>query len=153
LDKIERIIDFKEEESFIDAYVSLRNRYSELLLTKPVSVVETREWFKSSHVEVRGILEESTLIGVVILYLNRKGEIAFFAKHHDQGIGSALLKIIEGVAKENKIKSVWAGIFFDNEAAQITFRKNGYTMEGESSRCYEGESKRGVIFRKTIPKD
>lgn len=153
MDRIERIIDLKGEESVIEAYVSLRNRYSELLLTKPVSVVETREWLKHSHIEARAILQDSMLLGVVILYLNRKGEIAFFAKHQNQGVGSRLLKIIETVAKEKKIKSVWAWVLFDNQAGKNTFQKNGYTMEGQSSRRYEGKNKAGVIFRKQISED
>jgi RimJ/RimL family protein N-acetyltransferase len=151
LDKIEKIIDLKKEESFIEAYVSLRNLYSELLLTKPVSVVETREWLKSSHIEAMGIVQDSMLLGAVILYLNRKGEIAFFTKHQNQGIGTKLLKIVEQVAKEKNLKSVWAWVLFNNQSAQKTFQKNGYTIEGQLSRFYEGESKTGIIFRKKIP--
>jgi GNAT superfamily N-acetyltransferase len=151
LDKIEKIIDLKKEESFIEAYVSLRSLYSELLLTKPVSVVETREWLKSNHIEARGIVQDSMLLGAVILYLNRKGEIAFFAKHQNQGIGTKLLKIVEQVAKEKNLKSVWAWVLFNNQSAQKTFQKNGYTIEGQWSRFYEGESKTGIIFRKKIP--
>jgi GNAT superfamily N-acetyltransferase len=153
LGNIERIIDLKEEESFIDAYVSLRNRYCKLLLTKPVSVLEAREWVKSRYIEARGIVEDSILLGVVILYLNRKGEIAIFARHQNQGIGSKLLQIIERVANERKLKSVWAWVLFNNQSARRTFQKNGYTMEGQSSKLYEGEDKKGVIFRKEIPRD
>ena len=149
--KMERIIDLKEEEGFIEQYLSLRNRYSELLLTKPVNAAETKEWLKCSNIEARGIVVDSDLLGVVILYLNRNGEIAFFVKYPNQGIGNKLLGIIERVAKEKSLKSVWAWVLFDNQLAKSTFQKNGYMMEGESLRVFEEESKKGVIFRKEIP--
>jgi len=104
LDKIERIINLKKEEDFIEEYVSLRNRYRELLLTKPVNVLGTKEWLKRSDIEVRGIAKGPILLGVTILYLNQNGESAFFAKVQNQGLGTKLLKIIEEVAKEKKIR-------------------------------------------------
>jgi predicted acetyltransferase len=148
-----RIINLKKEEAYIKEYISLRNRYSEFLLTKPVNVKETKEWLKGSDVETRGIVQDAILLGVAILYLNRGGEIAFFAKDRHQGIGTKLLKIIERVAKEKNLKSVWAWVLSDNLYAPRTFQKNGYLMEGESSRSYEGESKTGFIFRKKILRD
>lgn len=150
MDEMERIIDLKYEEAFIGEYVSLRNRYSEPLLAKPVNVRETKEWLKGNDIETRGIVQESTLMGVAILYLKRNGEIAFFAKHQNQGIGAKLLKIIERVAKEKNLHSVWAWVLCDNVAAKRTFQKNGYTMECESSRFYKDRNKRGVTFRKEI---
>ena len=150
MDKNEKIINLKEEESFIEQYVSLRNRYSKLLLTEPVNVAETREWLKSKYIEIRGLVENNILLGVVILYLNRDGEIAFFVKRQNMGIGRKLLKNIERVAKEKNLQSIWAWVLFDNVAAKKTFRKNGYTMEIESTRSYAGEGRTGVIFRKEI---
>lgn len=150
MDKNEKIIDLKMTEKFTEEYVSLRNHYCEFLLTKPVNVLETRAWLKSNGIEVRGIVGNATLLGAVILYLKRKGEIAFFAKDQNRGIGSKLLKIIEKVAKENNLKSVWAWVLSDNLAAQKTFQKNGYTLESQSSRSYEKEERPGVIYRKEI---
>jgi ribosomal protein S18 acetylase RimI-like enzyme len=151
LDKPERLIDLKREEKFIEEYVSLRNRYSELLTTKPVNVAETKEWLKDNQIEVRGLVQDDIFLGAVILYLNRDGEIALFVKDRYQGIGTKLLKIVEQVAEEKKLGSVWAWVLLDNQKAQRAFRKNGYTMEGQSSRFYEGEGKPGIIFRKKIP--
>jgi len=150
LDKIERIIDLKEEETFIEGYVSLRNRYRELLLTKPVNVMGTKEWLKRSDIEVRGIVKGSILLGITILYLNQNGEIAFFAKVQNQGLGTKLLKIIEEVAKERKLESVWSWVRDANSAAKKTFQKNGYAIERESLRFYENEDRKGSIFRKEI---
>lgn len=151
MDRIQRIIDLKAEEIFVGEYVSLRNRYHELLLTKPVNVAETKEWLRDDQIEIRGLVKDNVLLGVVILYLNRDGEIAFIATARHQGIGTELLKIIEQVAKEKKLKSLWAWVLSDNMAAKRAFEKNGYRMEGESPRFYEGKRRTGIQVRKEIP--
>ena len=150
MDKIERIIDLKQEETFIEEYVSLRNRYGNLLLTAPVTIAETKKWLKEGTTEVRGIAQNCSLVGVAILYLARNGEIAVFAKDQRQGVGTKLLKIIEKAARQKEVHRVWAWVLADNVAAQRTFRKNGYEVEGESSRVYGNESLKGIIFRKEI---
>ena len=153
MDRRERVIDLKREEEFIEEYVSLRNRYSFLLLTRQVKVVETRRWLKRRDIEVRGIVKDSSLTGVTILYLSREGEIAFFVKEPNQGTGRKLLEIIERVAREKNLESVWAWVLDDNLPAKSTFQKNGYTADGKSRRSYRGENRLGVIFRKTFQRD
>jgi len=150
LDRRERVIDLKKEEEFIEEYVSLRNRYSELLTTKLVNVAETKEWLRDNQIEIRGLVQDDIFLGAVILYLNREGEIALFVKEPQQGIGTKLLKIVEQVAEEKKIGNVWAWVLLDNQKAQLVFRKNGYTEEAQSLRFYEGENKPGIIFRKNF---
>lgn len=150
MDKSERVIDLKKEEKFIEEYVSLRNRYSELLTTQLVNVAETKEWLKDNQIEVRGLVQDHFFLGAVVLYLNREGEIALFVKDRHQGIGTKLLKIVEQVAEDKKLGSIWAWVLLDNQKAQKMFRKNGYTMETQSARFYEGEDKPGIIFRKKL---
>ena len=150
MDKSERVIDLKKEERFIEEYVSLRNRYSELLTTQLANVAETKEWLKDNQIEVRGLVQDDFFLGAVVLYLNREGEIALFVRDRHQGIGTKLLKIVEQVAEDKKLGSVWAWVLLDNQKAQKVFRKNGYTMEGRSSRFYEGEDKPGIILRKKL---
>lgn len=150
MDKIERIIDLKKENAFIEAYVSLRNRYTDLLLTKTVDTAETEEWLKREDIEIRAILWGTDLVGAVILYLHRDGEIAFFAKDQNRGIGTKLLKVIEVVAKGKNLKSIWAWALYDNLAAQKTFQKNGYIFVRRLSKPYKNGERPGVIFRKEI---
>jgi len=150
LDKLERIIDLKEDRTFIEEYVSLRNAYRELLLTKPVTAEETLKWLQESSIEARAIVHGSHLVGVAILYLSRKGEIALFAKYPNKGLGTRLLKILEEVAKEKELHHLWAWVLRDNWAAQRTFKKNGYTVERESSKVYEHKKWKGIIFKKDI---
>jgi GNAT superfamily N-acetyltransferase len=114
-------------------------------------VAETKEWLRDNQIEVRGLVQDDLFLGAVILYLNRAGEIALFVKEPHQGVGTKLLKIIEQVAEEKKLGSVWAWVLLDNQKARWAFRKNGYTEEGRSPRFYMEENKAGIIFRKKIP--
>lgn len=143
-------IDIKERKDFIEQYVRLRNSYAELLLTSPVSITETKEWFKKKDVEVRGLAQDDTLLGVVILYLSRDGEIAFFVKDRNKGVGSKLLDIIEEIARERGLKAVWAWVLKDNLIVQRTFEKNGYLREKNSEREYKGTIRQGIKFIKYI---
>ena len=145
------IIDLKEKDNLIEEYVHLRNRYAELLLTLPVNVPETKEWIKKNDdVEVRGFVQNNILLGVAILYLNRGGEVAFFAKEQQKGIGSKLLKIIEEVAREKKLKGVWAWVLSANTIAQKSFMKNGYLLEQKTERKFNDKDVEGFIFRKNL---
>ncbi|OGM56398.1 hypothetical protein A3E46_02510 [Candidatus Woesebacteria bacterium RIFCSPHIGHO2_12_FULL_46_16] len=146
----EKVIDFKKHEGFIEQYVDLRNSYAELLLTAPVNIPDTKEWLKRNDIEVRGILHDDILLGVVILYLNRGGEIAFFVKEKDQGVGSKLLKIAEKVANERELKSLWAWVLVGNFIAQRVFEKNGFLKEGISERQYKSVIKQGYTYKKYL---
>jgi len=130
--------------------VSLRNLYCDLLLTTPVNVPETKTWLESDDIEICGIVRGNELIGVAILYLNRKGEIAFFAKYLRSGIGSRLLSVIETAAGDRGLREVWAWVLAENTNAQKTFLKNGYRSIGESTKSYMDVKKTGVIYRKQI---
>lgn len=146
-----RIIDLKETGEFIDQYVRLRNSYAKLLLTLPVNATETKEWIKKNNdIEIRGLVENNILLGVIILYLNRDGEIAFFAKEKQKGIGSKLLNIIEKVAKGKELNSVWAWVLSSNAGAQKTFIKNGYLLEKKTEKRYNNKNLEGFVFRKKL---
>jgi predicted acetyltransferase len=145
-----KIIDLKKDEFFIPQYVELRNHYVDLLLTNAVTVDETKEWLVKENIEVRCFVDQHVLIGVVILYLNKGGEVAFFVKNRHRGVGSQLLKVIEEVAKGRKLNSLWAWVMSSNLAAQKTFIKNGYLMEGETERRYRNKILQGFVFRKKL---
>jgi len=150
LDRRETVVDLKKGEGFIEEYVSLRNRYSGLLATKPVNVAETREWLRDNQVEVRVLVKDDIILGAVILYLNRDGEIAFFVKKPHQGTGIKLLKIIERVAKERNLKGVWAWVLNDNIPAQRIFEKNGFLKEGMAKKMHDGVMKEGIRYKKKL---
>ncbi|MBI4690946.1 MAG: GNAT family N-acetyltransferase [Nitrospirae bacterium] len=143
-----RYVDIKEDENIIEQYISLRNRYTELLLTLPVNIDETKEWIGRNDIEVRGIVQDGILLGAAILYLSRDGEIAFFVEDQNRGIGGSLLEMIEKVAGDKGLKSVWAWVLKDNLIAQRVFEKNGYLRENDSERNYKGILRQGIKFVK-----
>lgn len=149
----DRIVDLKKETDFIEQYVNLRNGYCDVLLTSPINVADTRVWLQRDDIEIRGIVRGRVLAGVVILFLNRKGEIAFFTKYKGAGLGSRLLKIIEAAARERGLDGVWAWVLADNGDAQKAFAKNGYRKTGESTKIYLDMEKKGVLFNKQLYKD
>jgi ribosomal protein S18 acetylase RimI-like enzyme len=145
-----RIIDLKKDEFFVPQYVELRNHYVDLLLTDSVTVDETKEWLVKANIEVRCFVDNHVLVGVVILYLDKEGEVAFFVKNRNRGIGSQLLKVIEEVAKEKRLNSLWAWVMSSNLTAQKTFTKNGYLLEGETEKKFRNKIFRGFVFRKKV---
>jgi len=148
-----KVIDLKEEECFVEQYVNLRNKYTELLLTSPVDISQTKEWIKRNNIEIRGLVQDNILLGVVVLYLDRDGEIAFFVKNLNKGVGSRLLEIIEEVAKEKRLRFVWAWVLKDNLIAQRVFDKNGFVKERITEREYKGVTKFGIKYKKTYAVD
>lgn len=145
-----KTVDLRKDEFFISQYVDLRNTYMEFLLTTPVTITETKEWLLTKDVEVRCLVQNNILIGAAILYLNKRGEIAFFVKKQKRGIGSRLLEIIEEVAREKTLGSVWAWVLLSNVNAQKAFIKNGYFLEKEGKKKYHNKTLKGFVFRKMI---
>lgn len=135
---------------FIRQYVDLRNSYRELLLTSSVNLGETRKWLKRKDIEVYGVVQDNILLGAVILYINRDGEIALFARDPDRKIGSRLIGIIEEVAREKNLRFVRGWVLKDNSIAQKVFKKNGFEEEGTSKRKYKGIVKTGVKYKKLL---
>jgi RimJ/RimL family protein N-acetyltransferase len=141
------VIDLKERKEFIEQYIQLRNSYCELLLTSPVTLYETQRWLQKAEIEIRGLSDHDILVGVVILYLNRKGEVAFFVKEPSRGIGSQLLQLISKIAREKGLKSIWAWVLHDNIKAQRAFEKNAFVKIRENSRNYRGMTRQGLEYR------
>lgn len=144
------VINLKEKRNFIEQYVNLRNKYKEQLLSLPINIFDTKKWLDTTDAEIRGIVEESVLLGICILHLNRNGEIGFFVKDKNKGIGAKLLNIIEKVALEKKLGSVWAWVLEDNAIAQHVFEKKSFLKEGISKKEYLGIVKQGVTYRKYL---
>lgn len=142
--------DLKQPESFIEQYVALRNSYTELLLTSPVNLAETKEWLKKDDIEIRGFVEDNALLGAVILYLDRNGEVAFFAGEKGKGIGSKLLVLIEDTARRKKLQLIWSWVLKENHIAQRVFEKNGFKKEGETIREYRGMPRQGIEYKKIL---
>jgi len=146
----DRLINLKEEPDFIEQYIQLRNRNCDLLVTNPVNAAETREWLKREDIEIRGIVCGGVLVGVVILFLSRKGEIAFFSGMKRTGIGRKLRAIIEIAARERGLREVWAWVLSDNIIAQRTFLNKGYQNKGNLNKEHKGQIMTGFVFKKIL---
>lgn len=144
------LLDLKEHEVFLPQYVALRNSYIELLLTDPVTVGETEQWIRSSDVEILIAVENGLLQGAVLLYMERSGEIAFFAREQCRGIGTKLLYLIETVARARGISEIWAWVREDNPIAQRVFEKIGYHFFGRIERSHRGNIVTGIKYTKKI---
>lgn len=147
------VVDLKKNIHFIEQYVELRNSYTDLLLTDRISVAGTTEWVgnpKNDPVEIRLLIENGLLSGAVLLYLDRNGEVAFFAKKKNNGVGSRLLEIIQQVAINRSYSSIWAWVRADNLIAQRVFEKNGYKRTGSDQRKYKNVEIKGFTFKKDI---
>jgi hypothetical protein len=58
---MEDVIDLRDHPGYVEQYMEQRNRYSDLLLTRPVSREETEEWLQREGVVVRCLVEGGTL--------------------------------------------------------------------------------------------
>jgi len=145
-----KVADLRRSSRYIGQYVALRNRHADLLLTSEVGVEETEEWLRRTGDPVIVVTAGAELLGAAVLYLRRQGEVAFFARRPRRGIGSALLRALEGEARARGLGSIWGWALEDNAAARGAFEKCGFTPAGSSVRVFRGEERRGVRFVKAV---
>jgi len=135
---------------FIGQYVRLRNKYVGELMTHKVTIAGTLRWFANTDVEIYGITENEDLLGVVLIYIEKGNEIAFFVKKSGQGIGTRLLKIADRIAKKRQLTQLWAWTKVENIMAKRCFEKNGYIKQKRETREYQGEKIEGHHFVKNF---
>ncbi len=145
-----KTIDLKKEIRFIEQYITLRNNYSDLLLTNPVNKNDTLKWFENKEIEISGIIEKDKLIGVVILYINKGGEVAVFVKDRNKGIGKQLISIIEEIAKKHNLNFIYAWVLKCNNNAKKLFEKCGFFKEGFEFKKYNGVLFEGIKYKKFL---
>ena len=145
-----KVVDLKKEDGLVKEYIALRNKYTDLLLTDPVSLKDTLEWLKKTDAQIRVLLKDNIVEGVVILYINREGEVAFFSRASNKGAGTQLLGIAEDVAKDLGMSSIWAFVLKTNTIAQHVFEKCGFKKEAEVVRKFNGEDKPGFRYIKNV---
>lgn len=144
------VVDLKTRPDLIGQYIELRNSCSRLLLTQPVMPAQTKEWLREPGIVVQGIVDDNSLLGVVILYLNKNNEIAFFVKDKNRGIGTRLLGLAEEVAREKALPNIWGWVMEDNVIAKHVFEKCGFNKEKADYKYYNNAAKSGVKYIKYL---
>lgn len=144
------VLNLKEHLDLLPQYVELRNGYCDLLLTHTVKISESFQWIKNTTAVIKVIEEENCILGVLLLYIERDGEVAFFARQQNKGIGTRLLKIADDEARQLGLPSIWAWVREDNFVAAKAFEKCGYTASGLEKRDYKGEPIMGIKYTKLI---
>jgi ribosomal protein S18 acetylase RimI-like enzyme len=144
------VVNLRNEKTYLEQYVQLRNEFCELLLTEPVTIDGTMRWLGAVDVEIRGIVEDNRLLGCVILYIDKNGEVTFFARDKNKGIGTYLLEIVQNIAIDRKLGKVWSWVLKDNIIARRVFEKSGFINVEDAVREYRGTKRNGVVFVKKI---
>ena len=144
------ILDLKKNPDFLPQYVELRNSYCELLLTHPVILSETIQWLKWTTAEIHLIEEENCLLGVLLLYIDRNGEVALFTRKHNAGIGKNLLRVADNIALSFSLPSIWSWIRADNYKAVHVFEKSGYCFVKREDRIYDNKVISGIKYTKKL---
>ena len=147
---MEDVIDLRDHPVYLEQYIEQRNRYSDLLLTRTVSREQTEKWLREDGVVVRCLVDGGTLEGTVILYLDRGGEVAFFARQPGRGVGPRLLGIIEESGREKGLIRMWAWVLCVNERARRVFQKCGYSEIGVTERVHVGMIYKGFFMTKPV---
>ncbi len=146
------VFDLKKFPEFLPEYVNLRNAYCDLLLTQPVVMAESIQWLKTTTAEIRLIEESLQVLGVVLLYVDREGEVALFTRQSNKGIGTNLLEIVDDLAYKLQLPSIWAWVRENNNKAAYIFEKCGYIYSGKEVREYNDETIYGVRYTKIFEK-
>ena len=89
------IVDLEENLQYLDQYIELRNSFTDKLLCEKVTMQDTKEWIKNTQLCIKIATQNSLILGVVILYMDKENEITVFVKEQNKGLGNLLLLEIE----------------------------------------------------------
>ncbi len=144
------IVDLKKNLQYLDQYIVLRNNYKDDLFTEIVTYQETRNWLQNNSIVNMIATQNKMLLGVVILYIDKKNEVTIFVKEKNKGIGTLLLKEIEKHAIKNGLTYLLSWIEASNKASKTLFIKEKYTLIHEKIKKYNNINYNGNIFKKDL---
>jgi len=143
-------MNLKDADSKILAqYVDLRNEYHRELSTQKVGFEETVRWLDRANVIAEVIVQNNELLGVGIIYLDRNNELTYFVKYPHRGIGTTVLRKMEGLASANRIEKLWAKVNSENTASIRCFIKNEWVQsKSENGKVYFAK-----VLKSHLPSD
>jgi radical SAM protein with 4Fe4S-binding SPASM domain len=119
------MIDLNKNRKYIQSYIDLRNKYTEELKTKVITVESTVDWFDSDkHGAIHCEIEDNRVVAAVIVHYRQ--EVTVFSDK--KGLGDKLLAEAETMAFELGMVNLWAKV---NKNSRKLFLRNGYKKEGE----------------------
>ena len=66
-------------------------------------------------------------------------------KYWSKGIGTIAINLALKIAKKNKIKKVYAGIYSNNSQSIKVLKKNNFKLEGEISNYFNYTTQKKII--------
>lgn len=144
------IVDLKKNLLYLEQYIELRNSYASTLLTDKVTKGSTTKWILNDSIHIKIAVYEKTLLGVVILYLDKDNEVSIFTKEQNKGLGTALLQKIENEALAKQLTHLNSWIEDSNEASKALFLKQNYSILKREFKIYNNINYAGSIFQKKL---
>ena len=121
----------------VKGYIDLRNRYTDELMTKPITVESTEEWLRSGGGLIHIAVECGSVVSAVIVHKRR--EVTIFSDK--AGVGNTLLAEAEAMAQELGFCDLWARVEENNIKAHDLFLRIGYTL-------YDGVYRKVIVSHK-----
>jgi len=130
-----KIINLKEDTTYLTDYIDLRNDKSEELLSEKVYFKETLKWFEKENIIIRGLVRDLKLKSVGIIYLDKNNEFSFFCKESSKGYGNTIHNVMISLAKKRGLEFLTA--WTRNNIAENIFKKKGWELVGKRERKYK----------------
>ena len=123
--------------NILSQYIELRNKFHKELDTKQVTLDETITWIQTARVLGTCIMENDTLIGVGIIYMDRGNEVTCFTNIQGKGIVGIVHKSLEKMATKENIHFLCAKTWAGDLRARRSLEKNGYVLTSlDEERAY-----------------
>ena len=117
------MINLNENRKYIQSYIDLRNKYTDELSTKIITVESTARWLDSPDAgKISCEIENEKVVAAVIVH--RRREVTVFSEK--RGMGDLLLKEAEKMAFSLGFNEIYAKTKEDNIRSKELFVRNGY---------------------------
>jgi len=111
---------------------------------EPEVLVDILFFKQKKEVKIIGIIGKEIVCYGQITPIRRRGYLEGIVVRSDlqrQGIGTLLVKKLEGIAKKEKLEIVDLEVFKNNSKAISFYKKMGYEVDGESKHYYKMQKK------------
>jgi phosphinothricin acetyltransferase len=145
-----RIAKFEDLVAIVDIYNQAIAVGQKTADTKPVTIVDRKQWFKDHGAEKYPILvaeDGDVIIGYLSVSAYRPGrhalrytaEVSYYVhfEHHRKGVASNLLQYVVGMCPSLQIKTLFAILMDSNQGSIKLLEKYGFEKWGHMPRVAE----------------